>query len=308
MSTQEDLKRKDVDIMQTTAKISLFNALSKGGQEKAEQRQEKQKPLKEKTIGKVIEIPCEMITPNPRQPRRSFDETELAKLSASVRQDGILQPLTVRRNPDGKSYEIVSGERRLRAARLCGLLSVPCIVVEMNERTSALMALVENIQRQDLSFFDEAIAIEKLIDFYGMTQEDAAMRLGMAQSTLANKLRLLKLSDEEREAVSAYNLTERHARALLRVPSELRMDVINRAGKFGLNVDKTEAYIEELLRGEKEKESYRKRSVILKDVKLFMNTVSKAVETMQMAGVRVDAKKVKSDGYIEYLIKIPVSD
>ena len=249
-----------------------------------------------------------MITPNPRQPRRSFDETELAKLSASVRQDGILQPLTVRRNPDGKSYEIVSGERRLRAAKLCGLLSVPCIVVEMNERTSALMALVENIQRQDLSFFDEAIAIEKLIDFYGMTQEDAAMRLGMAQSTLANKLRLLKLSDEEREAVSAYNLTERHARALLRVPSELRMDVINRAGKFGLNVDKTEAYIEELLRGEKEKESYRKRSVILKDVKLFMNTVSKAVETMQMAGVRVDTKKVKSDGYIEYLIKIPVSD
>ena len=294
--------------MQTTAKISLFNALSKGGQEKAEQRQEKQKPLKEKTIGKVIEIPCEMITPNPRQPRRSFDETELAKLSASVRQDGILQPLTVRRNPDGKSYEIVSGERRLRAAKLCGLLSVPCIVVEMNERTSALMALVENIQRQDLSFFDEAIAIEKLIDFYGMTQEDAAMRLGMAQSTLANKLRLLKLSDEEREAVSAYNLTERHARALLRVPSELRMDVINRAGKFGLNVDKTEAYIEELLRGEKEKESYRKRSVIVKDVKLFMNTVSKAVETMQMAGVRVDAKKVKSDGYIGYLRKIPVSD
>ncbi|MFT3952843.1 MAG: ParB/RepB/Spo0J family partition protein [Oscillospiraceae bacterium] len=260
---------------------------------------------KQKQVNRVLELHIGFIKPNPHQPRRFFDTNELTQLAKSIAQDGILQPLTVRQT--GDKYELVSGERRLRAAKLAGLRTVPCIVMEMTERNSALLALIENLQREDLTFFEEAEAIDNLIKIFGMTQEDVAIRLGMAQSTVANKLRLLRLTEEERQVISGLCLTERHARALLKLGTpELRIEVLEKIAQFGLNVEKTEAYIQKVLEKEKLKSSYKKRAVVLKDVRLFMNTINKAVEIMKLAGVAANARKTQTQGFIEYVITIPV--
>ena len=199
---------------------------------------------KEKPLNRVVEVNVSEIVPNPHQPRTDFDLADMQSLAESIAQNGILQPLTVRKDADQR-YELVAGERRLRAAKLAGLQSVPCIILDISERNSAIMALVENIQRQDLSFFDEASAIEKLISYYGMTQEDAAAKLGKAQSTIANKLRLLRLTQAERDVIMKYNLTERHARALLRLRApEERLQILDKVIKYNLNVEKTEAAVE----------------------------------------------------------------
>lgn len=261
---------------------------------------------RQKEENRVIQIPVAEIFPNPHQPRSEFDYSDISSLAESICQNGILQPLSVRKIEKG--YELIAGERRLRASKLLQLRYVPCIVLNISERTSAILALVENIQRQDLSFFDEAKAIEKLINFYGMTQEDAAVKLGKAQSTIANKLRILKLSDEEREIITKYNLTERHARALLRLGSkEDRLEILNRIIKYNLNVEKTESTIDEYIGKVKEKESYRKRSKVFQNVKIFVNTINKAVETMKAAGIAADSKKIQNEDYIEYRVKIPIT-
>ncbi len=262
---------------------------------------------REKEINKVLEIGVSLIKPNPSQPRKSFYSDELTKLAKSISQEGILQPLIVRIN-DGE-YELVSGERRLRAAKIAGLKTVPCIIVNMTERNSALMALVENIQREDLSFFEEAGAIQSLISVYGMTQEDAAIRLGIAQSTVANKLRLLRIPGDEQQVIMDMGLSERHARALLRLESKSdRIDVLERIHKYKLNVEMTEAYISKLLEGKRKKESYKKRSPILRDVKLFVNTINKAIEVMRLSGVKANSKKTQTDNEITYTITIPLSE
>ena len=260
---------------------------------------------KEKTIGKVIEIPVEQIAANPYQPRSDFSQPELLSLAASIKADGILQPLTVRQR--GERYELIAGERRLRAAILAGLKAVPCIVSDVSDRNSALLSLVENIQRKDLNFFEESDAIARLIDFYGMTQEDAALRLGYAQSTLANKLRLRKLSTEERRLITESGLTERHARALLRLSEpEQRVQAIKQIAARRLNVEGTERLIDGMIESERYKQRIRKGSAIFRDLRLFMNTVNKAVETMQIAGVDVNVDKVESDGVLDYHIRIPL--
>ena len=258
------------------------------------------------TEQKVLHIRIEDIRPNPHQPRTVFSSEELRALSDSIRQNGILQPLTVRQY--GNLYELIAGERRLRAAKLAGLRSVPCIVMEINDRNSAILALVENIQRQDLNYFEEAAALEKLITYYGMTQEDAAVQLGRAQSTVANKLRLLRLTEKERNYILENQLTERHARALLKIASpQERMAVLEKITKLGLNVEKTELFIEEKLNHHKDQENFRKRSVLFRDVRLFTNTIQKAVEMMQAAGISAESQKMQFSDYIEYRIRIPLN-
>ncbi len=260
---------------------------------------------REKTVAKVIDVPVEQIAANPYQPRAEFVETELLSLAASIKADGILQPLSVRQK--GERFELIAGERRLRAAILAGLKSVPCIVCDVSDRTSALLSLVENIQRKDLGFFEEADAIARLIDFYGMTQEDAALRLGYAQSTLANKLRLRKLTAEERAMITEAGLTERHARALLRLPEgEKRVEAIRKISRGRLNVESTERLIDTMIEREHYRERIRKGSAIFRDLRLFMNTVNKAVETMQIAGVAVNVDKKERDGVLDYHIMIPL--
>ncbi len=261
---------------------------------------------KEKTEQqRILMVPVDEISSNPHQPRTSFPSPDLRQLSDSIRQDGILQPLTVRECGDG--YELIAGERRLRAAKIAGLRAVPCIVMDISERNSAILALVENIQRQDLNCFDEAAAIAKLIHYYGMTQEDAAIRLGKAQSTVANKIRLLRLTQEERTLILDNHLTERHARALLRLGSpEERLQILQKVIRYSLNVEKTEQAIDAHLGKLREQAIFRKRSVLLRDVRLFVNTIAKAVETMQAAGIPAASQKMQFDDYIEYRVRIPL--
>lgn len=260
---------------------------------------------KEKQVNKVVEIEICRIIPNPNQPRRDFKESEIVALAESISQNGILQPLSVRKIAD--KYEIIAGERRLRAAKMCELHHVPCIVYDMNDRDSAILAIVENIQRQDLSFFEEATAIEKLIEYYGLTQEEAASKLGKAQSTVANKLRILRLTEAEREIVSKFNLTERHARALLRLGSaQERLFLLEKIVKNKLNVEKTEFLIDNYIGKVKEKQSYKKRSPVFQNVSIFVNTINKAIQTMQSAGIAAESRKIQGEEYIEYRVRIPM--
>lgn len=260
---------------------------------------------REKNTTRVIQVAPEEILPNPHQPRTEFEEVEILSLAESIQQNGLLQPLSVRKLPDG--YELIAGERRLRAAKELGLPTVPCIVFDVSDRTSAILSLVENIQRQNLNFFDEAAAIQRLIASYGMTQEDAAVKLGRAQSTVANKLRLLKISEPHRALILKYGLTERHARALLKLSSlEDRESVLQQVIKRNLNVEKTEQLIADLLHQQKERESYRQRSPFFQNVRIFVNTIQKAVETMQAAGIPADARKIQHDDFVEYRVYIPV--
>ncbi|MCR4888927.1 MAG: ParB/RepB/Spo0J family partition protein [Ruminococcus sp.] len=260
---------------------------------------------KEKQVNKVVEVRAEDILPNPNQPRTDFSDKDIAALSESIAQNGILQPLSVRKN--GDVYELIAGERRLRAAKMCGLLNVPCIVYDMTDRSSAILALVENIQRQDLSFFDEAAAIEKLISYYGMTQEEAAAKLGKAQSTIANKLRLLRLTPDERALINKYGLTERHSRALLKLASpEDRIIILEKVINNELNVEKTEKLVDDYIGCKKAKQSYKKRSKVFHNVKIFINTINKAVETMQAAGISADSRKIMGEDYVEYRVRIPM--
>lgn len=184
---------------------------------------------------------------------------------------------------------------------------VPCILSDNHSRNAEILALVEQIQQQNLSFFEEASAIERLISHYGMTQEDAAAKLGKAQSTIANKLRLLRLTETERDIILQYNLTERHARALLRLRApEERLQILDKVVKQNLNVEKTEAAVEEKIGQHPSREPYRKRNTVFQNVRAFAHTIHQAVETMQAAGISADAQKLQSDTHIEYRIRIPV--
>lgn len=261
---------------------------------------------REKQVNKVVDVDIGLILPNPHQPRTEFSEEDIASLAESIAQNGLLQPISLRKK--GDFYELIAGERRLRASIKCGMTTVPCIIHDISDRNSAILALVENIQRTDLSFFDEAIAIEKLISHYGLTQEDVASKLGRAQSTIANKLRLLRLTEDERELIVRFNLTERHSRALLKLasPSE-RIEILEKVIKNNLNVDRTERLIEEYLGRERIKSSYKKRSKVFTNVKMFVNTINKAIEVMQASGINADSRKIQNEDYIEYRVRIPIT-
>ena len=253
--------------------------------------------------GKLLEIGTGDILPNPSQPRRHFSPEELTSLAKSITANGIIQPLTVRQTENG--FELISGERRLRAAKLAGLKTVPCILIEADKKRSAVLALLENIQRSDLNCFEEAAAINKLIESGEITREKISIKLGMARSTIANKLRLLKLTDEEQQLMIEKGLTERHARALLRVADEdRRKEILAKTINGSWTVDTLEKYIDRLERQELKKTSYEKRAVMLKDVRLFFNSVNKALEVMKLAGVEATAKRIDREDHIEYTIVI----
>lgn len=262
--------------------------------------------VKEKVVNKVIEVEIERIIVNPYQPRTEFGD-DLNELAESIRQNGLIQPLTVKQNDD--MYILIAGERRLRALKMLDMSVAPCIVIDVSDRNSAVLALVENIQRKDLHYFDEAEALSKLLDFYGMTQEDCAVKLGKNQSTIANKLRLLKLSYDVRNKIRSNGLTERHARALLKLNDvKLQLQAIDTICERRYNVEQTERLVTIIIGKEEEKESIRRRSGAFKDIRLFVNTINKAVETMKAAGINADSKKIKENGYIEYIVRIPTNE
>lgn len=257
--------------------------------------------IKEKQTGKVIEISTDLIFPNPCQPRKVFTDDELISLAQSIKENGILQPVTVRKI-DGGRYELIAGERRLRAARLAKLEYIPAIVTDVTLEESAVLAVLENIQRSDLNYFEEAEAIEKLIEYYGITQEQLAKRLGKAQSTIANKLRILKLSDELKEKALSYGFNERQVRAILKLPGDEKDKAVEWIYRHGYNVSQTDSYIESLLSPVQKK---KKTEWLFKAKKLYINNINKTLETMKKSGVEFDAKKKIENGYLEYVIRIP---
>lgn len=251
------------------------------------------------------------IVRNPNQPRRYFDPEAIATLAESIRQYGVLNPLTVRRTANG-SYELVAGERRLRAARVAGLTDVPCLLINADGEDSSVIALVENLQRRDLDFFEEANGFKRLIEQFGLTQEEAARKVGKTQSAVANKLRLLRLSQQNMELIRCNNLTERHARALLRLNDEAdRINVTNYIIEHELNVSRTEEYIDEFLKAKEnpqpvvEPESGKHVVRLFKDVRFFLNTLNRAVGVMVDAGIGATVKQQESDDGLTLTICIP---
>ena len=260
---------------------------------------------------KLLMLKPDDIIPCAHQPRKNFDGYELKTLADSISVSGIIQPLTVRKGENGK-YILISGERRLRAAKIAGLRRIPCVLHRTDETTSALYALTENMQRADLNFFEEAEAIQRLITDFGLTQSEVAVRLGMATSTISNKLRILKLSPEIQNRLSAANLTERHARALLRLPAEQRDTVLDKIIAEGLGLYQTEELINNILNPDETKEISEPEQEIVKpirksaigDIKLFSNSLSKLLVTMQNAGITANSRKHETDKYIEYKVRI----
>lgn len=251
------------------------------------------------------------IVRNPNQPRRYFDPEAIATLAESIRQYGVLNPLTVRRTANG-GYELVAGERRLRAARVAGLTDVPCLLINADGEDSSVIALVENLQRRDLDFFEEANGFKRLIEQFGLTQEEAACKVGKTQSAVANKLRLLRLSQQNMELIRCNNLTERHARALLRLNDEAdRINVTNYIIEHELNVSRTEEYIDEFLKAKEnpqpvvEPESGKHVVRLFKDVRFFLNTLNRAVGVMVDAGIGATVKQQESDDGLTLTICIP---
>lgn len=269
----------------------------------------KQKKMGLYETNKIVNIPAEDIMPNPAQPRKRFDSTALNELAESIRRYGILQPLVVRRQ--GRAYELVAGERRLKAAGIAGLNYVPCVILDVDTVDSSALALIENIHRCNLDFIEEAEAIYFLVTAYGLSQEEIAKKIGKSQSSVANKLRILKLPGELLYIIRENGLTERHARALLRVQgNEKRVAVLEQIIKQNMNVARTEEYIESILKeeGEKEPEPEKKAArpvYVLKDVRLFLNTISRGMNIMKRSGIEASCGRQETDTDIVVTITIP---
>ena len=247
--------------------------------------------------GRVVFLPPRAIRPNPAQPRKVFREEALVELADSIRQHGILQPLSVRRV--GNTYELIAGERRLRAAQLAGLTDIPCIIMNMSDKESGMAAMVENLQRQDLDFIEEARGISLLMESWGMSQDQAARLLGKSQSAIANKLRILRHSPKILAALREGCLTERHARALLKLDDERdKLAAIQTIVKEGMSVARTERYIDQLLL----RQSDEPRSV---NLGLFLNNLNQSLARIQRCGIGAISERRETEDEIVLTITIP---
>ena len=255
-----------------------------------------------KSAGKIYTLPVESIRPSPFQARTVFDEKELAGLAQSIRENGLLQPISVRKVEGG--YELVAGERRLRACKLARMETIPAILCDCGDQRTAALGLLENIQREDLNPFEQAQGLRDVIALWDCTQAEAAKRLGMAQPTLANKLRLLQLTTDQRQFVLDNGLTERHARAVLRLPENRRSEALITIAKRRMNARQTDLYIEHVLNAAA---PGRHRISMVKDVRIFVNTIDHAIRLMTDNGVPATAHREERDGYIEYTVGIPTA-
>lgn len=250
----------------------------------------------------IVQIAVGEIEPNPNQPRRTFDEAALRELADSIAVYGVLSPLCVRLRYG--RYELVAGERRLRAAKLAGLRKVPCLVLDVDAAESGLIAMVENLQRRDLGFLEEARGIESLIRLYGLSQEECARRLGKSQSAVANKLRLLKLPGDVLDALASNGLTERHGRALLRLEDgEKCRAALRHIVERSLNVAQTDRYIDSLL-AQKDGRRGPRRALILKDVRVFLNSLTHNLDVMRSGGIDAGMRREETED--EYIVTISI--
>lgn len=260
--------------------------------------------------GSIVYLAVDAIAPSAVQPRQNFSPAQLEELSRSIAEYGVLSPLTVRPRQGG--YELVAGERRLRAARMAGLSEVPCIVMELDLEEASFIALVENLQRNDLDFLEEARGIAQLIRLFGLSQEECARRLGKSQSAVANKLRLLRLPEDVLNAMRNAGLTERHGRALLRLPNPVaQRAALEYIVDNGLTVAATDAYIDALLSAPEEAEQKdeekpeKRRTFVLKDVRVFLNTLSRSIDLMKQGGIDAGIQREETDDSLILTISIP---
>ena len=261
----------------------------------------------------VLQIKLDEIRPNRAQPRAEFDNNSIIRLADSIRRYGILQPLTVRRSEKDETYafELIAGERRLRAARLLGYTTVPCIVVEADEKMSAEMAIIENLLREDLNMFEQAYGFRQLIENYGLTQDEVAKRMSLSQSAVANKLRLLRLTYEEQRLIIENGLTERHARALLKVESvEARIEIIKYISSMKLNVGNTEQYIEKYLKALENADFAEKSTEINeksennKQINDLISNFRRRVDSLKKLGKEASISVLDGDDAVDVYIKI----
>lgn len=257
----------------------------------------------------ITYVGIDYIRPNPYQPRKQFNKMALEELCESIKQYGVLQPINVRRLSHS-TYELVAGERRLRAATMAGLKEIPAIIINVDDNDSAVMALIENLQREDLSYMEEAEGYSNLINEHGFTQEELAQKIGKSQSTIANKIRLLKLSPLVKKILSDNNLTERHARALLKLHDEqLQLKVLRLVCERGLNVKKTEELVERAIdkysKNIKQRTPEKKMTKAIKDVRIFVNTIKQAIDLMRQSGVNAKAAQIDRGEYIEFVVRVP---
>ena len=247
--------------------------------------------------GRVVFLPVRTIRPNPAQPRKVFRPDALTELADSIRQHGVLQPLSVRRS--GAVYELIAGERRLRAAQLAGLTEIPCIVMNMDDRESGMAALVENLQREDLDFIEEAQGIANLMGCWSMSQEQVARLIGKSQSAVANKLRILRHSGEVLNALREFGLTERHGRALLKLGSEEeKLAAIEVIARQAMSVARAESYIESLL-------ADKQRPTQKANVGAFLNSLTQSLARIQSSGVAAVSERRETESQIVLTITIP---
>lgn len=242
------------------------------------------------------------------QPRKNFNQYELKLLAESISASGIIQPLAIRKTEDGR-YELIAGERRLKAAVMAGLRRIPCILHKTDDITAAVYAMVENLQRSNLDFFDEAEGIERLITVYGLSQNEVSLRLGIAQSTLSNKLRLLRISKDLRDKITEERLTERHARAILRLPPQKRSAALDQIILNSMTVKQSEDLIEELLNPKNKEETPTLpdkpiRKSAIGDVRFFSNSLTKLLDTLQSSGIDARSQRYENERYIEYKVRI----
>ncbi len=257
----------------------------------------------------IAYIQIDSVRPNPYQPRKQFNKAALEELCESIKEYGVIQPINVRRITSN-SYELVAGERRLRAATMAGLKEIPAIVINVDDNDSAVMALIENLQREDLSYMEEAEGYSNLINDHGFTQEELAQKIGKSQSTIANKIRLLKLPPLVKKILADNNLTERHARALLKLHDEqLQLKVLKHVCEKGLNVKRTEVLVERAIekytKVERDRPEERKLTKAIKDIRIFVNTIRQAIDLMKKSGVNAKAAQIDRGEYIEFIVRIP---
>lgn len=268
-----------------------------------------QKQGKKEDIKNITYLGIDCVRPNPYQPRKQFSKAALEELCESIKQYGVIQPINVRRI-SSSNYELVAGERRLKAAQMAGLKEIPAIIINVNDNDSAVLALIENLQREDLSYMEEADGYNNLINDHGFTQEELAQKIGKSQSTIANKIRLLKLPPMVKKILSDNHLTERHARALLKLHDEqLQLKVLKHVCEKGLNVKRTEELVERAIerfsKQEKESVPERKFTKAIKDIRIFVNTIRQAIDLMKRSGVNAKAAQIDRGEYVEFIIRIP---
>ena len=257
----------------------------------------------------VVKIPINKIIPNRYQPRTVFDDEKIEELARTIHTHGVIQPIVIRPMNDGSgNYEIIAGERRYRAMKSLQWVEVPAIVRNLNDRETASIALIENLQREELTAIEEALAYQQLLEMHSLTQEALAQRLGKGQSTVANKLRLLKLPQFVQEAILNREISERHARALIAIKDEqLQMQLIAATKEFDWNVRQLEQQIQMILNPEEPEVKKRKanRKAISKDVRIALNTIKQSLTMVTKSGINLKTEEEDTEDYYQITVKIP---